>query len=163
MMKTDFAVFATLLVAFCLSVTPLPDWAMLARPELPIMVLAYWIMALPERYGVWTALLVGIFQDGLAGTYIGVHGLTYAIAAAIVVMSYQQLRMYGAWKQALAMGFLLCMIQWLELVLKSALMPMHYSLAQVLLPAISAILVWPWLMLILRDLRRRIGFVNRFS
>lgn len=163
MMKTDLAVFTTLCLAFCLSVTPLPDWAMLARPELPIMVLAYWIMAMPERYGVWSALWVGIFQDGLAGTYIGVHALTYAIAAAVIIMSHQQLRMYGAWKQALAIGFLLCFIQWLELFLNSMLMPMQYSLAHVLLPAVSAILVWPWLMLILRDLRRRIGFINRFT
>lgn len=162
-MKTDLTVLSTLLLAFCLSVTPLPDWAMLARPELPIMVLAYWIMAMPERYGVWTAMWVGVFQDALSGNYLGVHAFSYAIAAAVIVMSYQQLRMYGAWKQAIAIGFLLCVIQWVELFLKGLLMPMQYSMAHILLPAISAILVWPWLMLFLRDLRRKLGFVNRFS
>lgn len=161
-MKTDLAVLSTLVIAFCLSVVAMPDWAMLARPELPMMVLCYWIMAMPERYGIAVAALVGLFYDGVVGTHLGVHGLSYAVAGAAMSLSYQQIRMYGAWKQALAVGILLLLTRWLELMVMGLIMPVNFSVAALFLPVVSGILVWPWLMLFLRGLRRKLGIVNRF-
>ena len=49
-----WVVAASFLVAFILTATPLPDWALPWRPAWIAMVLIYWCIALPERVGVIT-------------------------------------------------------------------------------------------------------------
>ena len=53
-------ILVTFIVALGLTIMPLPDALELVRPEWIIMVLVYWVMALPNRVGVGIACLVSM-------------------------------------------------------------------------------------------------------
>ncbi|MDP0919657.1 rod shape-determining protein MreD, partial [Klebsiella pneumoniae] len=56
-------VFATFLVGMVLSQMPLPDLLVWARPEWVVLILIYWVMALPHRIGLGSAFLLGVLLD----------------------------------------------------------------------------------------------------
>lgn len=162
-MKIDLLVIITLAIAFFLSVVPLPEWMLLARPEFPLLVLLYWVLAMPHRYGIIAAAVVGFFQDALTGALFGKHVLMYVLAAAVMVIGYRQIRMFGAWQQALLVGLTLLFIQFVGLMIVRTSQPVLQPAMWIFLPVLSGTLLWPWLMIFLRGLRRRMGIVNRFS
>jgi rod shape-determining protein MreD len=47
----------------------MPDWAASARPEWVVLVLIYWILALPERVGVAAGWLVGLSLGDSGGDH----------------------------------------------------------------------------------------------
>ena len=55
-------ILLTFFVAYVLAVVPLPDWLMWGRPEWVALTLVYWVIALPHRVGIATALV-----ESLAG------------------------------------------------------------------------------------------------
>jgi len=42
----------TIIGAFMLAIMPLPDWAIVYRPDWVTLVLIYWSMTVPSRIGV---------------------------------------------------------------------------------------------------------------
>jgi rod shape-determining protein MreD len=80
--KARYAWFALpfcLLLAALLAIMPLPDWLNWLRPQFPLLVLLYWGMALPQRYGLFSGWFAGLFLDVLMGTPLGAHALLMAI------------------------------------------------------------------------------------
>lgn len=160
-MKSDVLVVVTLAFAFVLFLIPLPGWAVLARPELPLLVYLYWVMSMPQRYGVVLAGILGLVQGAYTGAHLGVHVLIYCLATGVFLLSYQQIRMQNLWWQALTLIPFLLANQWLKLFFSTAnWQGWHYWFA-FLLPVLSSVLVWPWLVVFLRGLRRRFHLVNR--
>ena len=51
-------IILTFLVAFVLAVLPLPAWLLWGRPEWVALTLIYWCIALPQRVGILTGLVV---------------------------------------------------------------------------------------------------------
>ncbi|CAA0083283.1 Rod shape-determining protein MreD [Zhongshania aliphaticivorans] len=90
----------TIFIAFLLSISPLsPDLAW-ARPDWVLLILMYWLLALPERVGVFICWLSGIVLDILQGVVIGQNAFAFAVIAYIIQVSYQRLRMFSLRKQA---------------------------------------------------------------
>lgn len=162
-MKTDFLVVACLLVAFVLAIMPIPAWAMWARPEWPLLVLLYWILAWPERYGIIVAAFVGFCQDNLTGSLIGQHMLAYAVVAAVFWSGSRRIRMFNVWHQAMLVGVLLLLSQLLQYWLVILTRTVEPAIGMLLLPALTGALLWPWFMIFLRGLRRRLGNTNSFG
>ena len=63
----------TYLVALVLMVMPMPAAFDTFRPDWVTLVLLYWVMALPHRVNMGTALVLGIISDILLGSVLGVH------------------------------------------------------------------------------------------
>ncbi|MGD8265176.1 MAG: rod shape-determining protein MreD, partial [Chromatiales bacterium] len=78
-------IYLTILLAMILQVFPLPDWAIRLRPQWPLLVLIYWSMLFPDRVGIFTAMIVGLFVDVMLDALLGQHVLAYAIAIYIVI------------------------------------------------------------------------------
>jgi rod shape-determining protein MreD len=94
-----FVVF-TLLAALLLSISPLGgDWAW-ARPDWLLLILVYWLLALPERIGVFVSWLCGLLLDILQGVVLGQNAFALAVIAYVILGSYQRLRMFSLPKQA---------------------------------------------------------------
>ena len=51
------------IVAFILTMIPIPDNFEIYRPQWLILTLIYWCIAVPHRVGVFTGWLVGFFLD----------------------------------------------------------------------------------------------------
>ncbi len=147
----------TLLVAFMLTIMPLPDWAVEFRPDWVTLVLIYWAMALPTRVGVTIAWLTGLMLDVSHGAILGQHALGLMLVIYIVHIQHQRLRVVSLIQQALVILFLLLLKQlivlWVSGIVGHAPDTWLYFM-----PTLTGALLWPWIYIILRDMRRRFGF-----
>lgn len=149
-------IVASFIVALLLTILPLPEWLVSFRPEWVALTLIYWAMALPQRVGVLSGWGLGLLLDTLKGAVLGQHALALAIIAYLTFKVHQQVRVWPMWQQALSvMGLLLLyqlLVLWVNGIIGVKSQPWLYWL-----PTISSTLLWPWLYLILRDLRRHFG------
>ncbi len=145
-------IIASVVVALALTVVPMPDWAAGLRPQWVALVVIYWCMAAPQSLGIGMAWLAGLVLDVVSGSLFGLHGLMLATAAFLTHTAYQQVRMAPLLQQAVWVGGVLLvgqLIAYLALQLAGRTPPLS-SFATVVISAF----LWPWLFLILRDLRR---------
>jgi rod shape-determining protein MreD len=148
------AIFGTFVIALMLVALPLPGWAQQLRPEWVVLVLIYWCMALPHRFGIGYSWLAGLFVDVMTGTLLGQHALAYAVVAYVVIKLHQRVRVFPVWQQALLVLVLVLLSQLLTLWIKGAIDRVPESWTY-WLPSVSSTLLWPWVFLLLRDIRRR--------
>ncbi len=66
-LKQRLLILASFVLAMMLAIIPLPDSVRLLRPDWVSLVLVYWCMAVPERIGVGSGWIVGLFLDALYG------------------------------------------------------------------------------------------------
>jgi rod shape-determining protein MreD len=153
--RSRLIIIATFLAALVLTVLPWPVWTEQFRPDWVGLVLIYWCMALPNRVGVSTGWLVGIVLDVLYGSAIlGENALAKSLMAFLTVHLHLQLRMYPRWQQAVVVLVLVAVNNLIVLWIKhlAGASPSTWSY---LTPSVVSMLLWPWLFVILRDLRRR--------
>ena len=141
-------------IALMLTAMPLPDWAVNWRPAWVTMVLIYWCMALPERVGIGIAWLMGLLLDVQQGTILGQHALGLAVIAYITIKSHQQMRVFPLMQQALLICSYLLLMQMFSLWTRSLIgvPPKDWTFWA---PPFTSMLIWPWLFIILRDVRRK--------
>lgn len=159
-MKAFFAICSTIFIALVLSVTPLPVWANWLRPEFTLLVLLYWAIALPETCGVALAGIVGLIQDSLSAQALGTHVLCFAVVIGLVQYAYKSLRLYDPWHQAgfifLFIGLARLLEHWLSLAADFPNQGLDF-----LLPSLISSLIWPWLLIALRNFRRKVGLIQQ--
>lgn len=141
-------------VAVLLNIMPGPTWAQPFMPDWVALTLIYWCMATPQRVSVGVGWLMGFILDVLYGSLLGQHALAKTAIAFITVRLHPQLRMFPRWQQAVSVLVLLAINQliiiWIRGVTGEAPQTVSYWT-----PSIVGMVVWPWLFLVLRDLRRR--------
>jgi len=147
-------IITTFIVALLLSILPLPDWAQEMRPQWYTLALIYWCLALPQRVGVGVGWLVGIIVDVMTGTLLGQHALALALVAFIVVEIHQRVRLFPLWQQALTVLVLLLVEKLLSLWVMGAVSTPTPPLT-FWIPPLVGMFLWPWVYIVLRDLRRR--------
>ena len=142
------------LIALLLTIMPLPEWARLLRPQWYTLVLIYWTLALPQRVGVGIGWLVGITVDVMTGTLLGQHALPLALIAYITYETHQRVRLFPLWQQSLIVMALLLIEKLLSIWVMGTLSlpapPLSFWA-----PPLIGMLLWPWIYIILRDVRRR--------
>jgi rod shape-determining protein MreD len=146
-------ILLTFLAAYVLAVSPLPQWLQWGRPEWMALTLIYWTIALPHRIGIATALVLGVGLDVLEGAVLGQNAFALAVVVLLSLTLYQRLRVYSLWQQA-AVVFILVGINQLICQWVQNLEGLGSQSLQFLLPAISSALLWPFVLQILRFLRR---------
>ena len=147
-------IFATFLVAFMLTLLPLPDWVAFLRPEWVSLVLIYWCMALPERVGVGIGWLAGLFLDVIHGAVLGQYALALALVAYFTLSLHQRLRVFPLLQQMFMVLLLILFQQLIVIWIKGSIGESPDSL-RYWLPSLTTMLLWPWLFVLLRDLRRK--------
>ncbi len=152
--NATWVVYLTFMVAFLLSVVPFPEWALDYTPQWVAMVLIYWAMALPYRVGIGFAWVTGLLVDILDGSLLGLNALALAVIAYITLSLHQRLRMFSSLQQSgvvLAMtGLYLMMTHWMKIAANQAVTSDLFFL----LGALSSAFLWPWLFVLLRQMRR---------
>ena len=147
-------ILLSFIVALALTIVPLPDMLEVARPEWMIMVLVYWVMALPQRVGVGIAWILGLLLDVVRDALLGQYAIILALIAFIVIHLHQRLRVFPIWQQALAVA-LLVILQYILVFWIKGLTGELPSFWKMLLPAFSTLIFWTPVYLILRQIRRR--------
>jgi len=143
----------TLLIALMASIMPLPLSVDAFRPDWVLIILIYWTMALPSRVNIITAWVMGFLLDVLLGSVLGVHAAAMAIAIYIVAENFQKIRNFSVWQQALITGVLAALYHLVVFWLQRFLIDVAFLISY-LYPVITSIILWPWMFLLLRKVRR---------
>ncbi len=148
-------VFFTFLAAFVLTIMPLPGWLDPVRPDWLCLVTIFWCMTLPRWVGVGSAWFWGLLEDAAKGALLGQHALALAIVAFLTLKVHRRIRVYPLWQQALSVLGLLfinqLLVSWINGVIGYPPQDLWY-----LAPAFAGMLLWPWIAVILTDLRRHL-------
>ncbi|AKE52693.1 rod shape-determining protein MreD [Kangiella geojedonensis] len=151
--RGTWVIILTFIIALILTVIPLPESWSPYRPDWILLVFSYWVIALPHRIGLLWAFIWGLIFDALLGSTLGLHSFTLCVIAFILQLNYLRIRIYPIWKQALTMGGIallyMALVLWLSRVTGSPESTWTYWISA----AIDAVL-WPWLFILLRDIRR---------
>jgi rod shape-determining protein MreD len=146
-------ILLTFVAAYVLAVVPLPAWLQWGRPEWVALTLIYWTIALPQRVGIFTALVLGAGLDVLKGSVLGQNAFALVVVALLSLLLYQRLRVYSLWQQAtvvfILVGIYLLICQWVQKLEGVSLLPRLF-----LLPALTSALLWPVVLHVLRGTRR---------
>ena len=148
------AILATFAVALALASLPLPEVMASWRPAWVTMVLIYWAIALPERVGLAAAWVAGLFVDVLVGTLLGQHAIGLVLAAFVAVKLHLRMRVLPPWQQSLGV-FVLVALQHLLVLWTRGMQGLPTGWEAVYAPAVTSALLWPWIFMVLRDVRRR--------
>ena len=154
----NYAIAASIILALVLQIMPMPVLADQLRPDWVLLVLSYWTLALPNRVNVGVAFINGLILDILLGTSLGVHSIAMCLCIFVLAANYQRLRNYSVWQQAVVIGILTALyhlvIFWLQHLLTDI-----YFIFEYLWPVLTSMLIWPWLFLLLRKVRRQLRIV----
>jgi rod shape-determining protein MreD len=145
-------VIATLIVALCLSILPLPDWARDYRPQWVALTLIYWALVMPRRVGVFSAFGTGIVLDVISGSLLGEHALSLSMVAYLAVELHRRILPFPAWQQALSIWLLLVVERLLSLWILGATGQPTPTLAY-WLPTFVGALLWPALFTLMQRVR----------
>ncbi len=155
MLRLNYLVIpVSLVLALILMILPIPDWAQMYRPNWIALVLIYWSMALPQRVGLWFAFFSGIVLDTSLGTLLGQHTLALVVIVFLNLNFYQRIRVLALAQQTFYVFALLLinqvMVAWVEGILGRPTPLTAYFAAPLV-----GMLIWPWVFVILRDIRRK--------
>jgi rod shape-determining protein MreD len=158
--RGGWVILLSLAVAMLLMVVHLPTeqpaWLGWLRPSWPTLVVFYWVMALPHRFGMISAWITGLLLDVLYADPLGVNGFCLAALTYVTWSFYERFRMYSLIQQS-AVVFVLVLGgelvrqfgQWLD---RDGL-PGWW----ILLPALTSTLVWPLVAALLGSVRYRLA------
>lgn len=148
-----WVIVLTFIAAFVLSAVALPPWLQWGRPVWVALILIYWCIALPQRVGIFTALVLGVGVDAVEGAALGQNALALVVVALLASILYQRLRVYSLWQQAgvvfILVGINQLICQWVQNLEGLSQLPSLF-----LLPALTSALLWPVVLHVLRGLRR---------
>jgi rod shape-determining protein MreD len=148
-------VFISLLTAFGLTLLPLPPFTVSFIPDWTLMTVLYWAIYLPQRVGLGIAWITGLLMDVLTNSILGEHALASALALYLPVKLYRRIRTFSIWQQMIAIGILMAIYRailfWIQGII-------HHPLSeQFWFPALTDMLLWPLVVIILRDLQNSWG------
>lgn len=149
-----WVIVLSFVVAFVLTVLPVPAWMEQVRPNWTALIVIYWTLALPQRVGVGVAWLAGLFQDVLIGTLLGTHALAFLLVAYLTLKLHQRIRVFPLWQQALSVLVLLLSVR-LVLFWVNGFIGRPAPDWVFWAPAFVGTLIWPVIFVILREMRRR--------
>lgn len=148
-----WVIILSFVVALVLTAIPLPEIFAIARPEWVMLVVIFWSIAVPNRFGLISAWLAGLAQDLLMGNLMGLHALTFALISYITLRLYQRLRISTISRQCFTVFLLSLLNQFILLWIYRAT---GSSVGGLLfwLPSLTSVIFWPIVFITLRQLQQ---------
>jgi rod shape-determining protein MreD len=145
----------TLMFALLSMLVPLPDVLEPFKPYWPALFLLYWSLESEDRVTLGLAFVIGLGADLLDGVVLGEQALRLCALVFIGMRFRSRLRFFPMWQQTLAVLALLLNDRLLLLIVRAlagaSLPPASWWIS----PFVGAAL-WPFLFLLLDDLRARL-------
>jgi rod shape-determining protein MreD len=153
--RTFWIVSGTLVLALLFTLLPLPNWAEALRPAWVELVLIYWAMSMPASVGLFTGFIFGLIVDIALGSLLGQHALGLSLVTYIVLKNHQKLRVYPLIQQGVIIMFILMIELVLYLWIYGISNQAPGNTFVYFIPAVTSMILWPWLSILMRDIRRR--------
>lgn len=152
--RGNHVIAISLIIAMALTILPMPEAISSFRPEWIALVLLYWIMALPHRIGINIAWIMGLCLDVLKGALLGQHAMALAVLAFMMLHLSLRIRVYPPWQQSVMVGIILFVYHAILLWIYDMTGTIDFNW-QYWAPVLIGALLWPWVYIILRDVRRQ--------
>lgn len=149
----------TLLLAIMLMTLSVPEWLRVVRPDMVAVLLIFWLIRLPESLGIGFAWTLGFVFDGISGSYLGQHALSFSFIAYIVLVLHQRIYMLDVLQQVVLVFFLLVLDQlvagWVAMMVRGD----DYSF-YLLINALLGALCWPVMSAWLNRYQRKLIYAH---
>ena len=146
----------TYIIALTLMVMPMPATFDVFRPDWVTLVMLYWIIALPHRVSIGTALILGVLSDVLLGSIVGVHALGMVVVAYLAARNFQRLRNFALIQQAVVIAVLILLKRFIVFEANVFLHDAEFTLSY-FWPVLTSAVFWLWVFPLLRKVRRQFG------
>ncbi|WP_162047207.1 rod shape-determining protein MreD [Vibrio taketomensis] len=153
-MRGKMVILASFIIALTLQTIPWPGVLDVLRPSWLFLVTCYWVLALPHRVNVGTALILGLLWDLLLGSTLGIRGMMMSILIYLVAMNFLVLRNMALWQQAMVIGLLSIALEVMIFIGEYLIQDITFNPMALWAGLINCIL-WPWMFLLMRRIRRR--------
>ncbi|MEM1080651.1 MAG: rod shape-determining protein MreD [Pseudomonadota bacterium] len=154
MRQGSWGLTVSLVLAFVLTLIPLPEWLDAMRPYWVALVMMYWHLEVDRIRHLGQAFALGLLLDLMTGSLLGQHALGLVIINFLVARFRSRIRFFPPWQQALVVGALLFNDRVVQLWI-IGLLERGWPSWSWWLPPIVAIAIWPWLFLALDAVRHR--------
>ena len=160
--RGGWAILLTLVVALILAVLHLPEWwpqwLGWLRPNWIAMTVFFWVLAVPHRFGLIAAWLLGLVVDVLYAEPLGLNGAMLAVLTYITWSLYERLRMFSALQQSLILFFLLLLGEFFRMLGLMLLIDREAQFGFLTI-ALASALLWPVLRFALERVQHSCGVV----
>lgn len=146
----------TYIIALTFMVMPMPANFDVFRPDWVTLVMLYWVIALPHRVNIGTALTLGVLSDVLLGSIVGVHALGMVIVAYLAARNFQRLRNFALIQQAVVIALLILLKRFIVFESNVFLHDADFTLSY-FWPVLTSAVFWLWVFPLLRKVRRQFG------
>ena len=109
--RTVFFVCATFVAAIFISFIQLPYWASLVKPDWLVLALFYWVLALPNIFGVGTAWVLGLSLDLINNSPIGANAFAMVISTYFLIRYNKKIRSMNFFSKIFVVFVLLTLYQ----------------------------------------------------
>ena len=152
-LRSKVVIGCSFLIALILQTIPWPGSLDLFRPSWLLLVTCYWVLALPHRVNVGSALILGLLWDLLIGSTLGIRGMMMAIVMYIIAMNFLVIRNMALWQQAMIIAALTVLFEVLVFFGEYVIQDVVFNPLSLWSALINCIL-WPWMFLLMRRVRR---------
>lgn len=142
--KTIIKIVLSFLVAFIFTIAPLPNWLHWFYPQWIVLVLIYWILVLPEFFGIFAAWLVGIFLDLLYNTVLGEHAIGLVVICYFLLKFHARINFFSLWQKTAVILLLLLSYQSIIIIFEYG-MGKPVVIWMYLLSTLISAIFWPYL------------------
>jgi rod shape-determining protein MreD len=142
-------------VALVAELLPLPAALQPLRPAWTTMVVIYWCLMWPGRFGVISAFLAGLLVDVAHGSLLGQHALSLSLVAYLVLRLHLQMRVFPLWQLTLSVFALLLLEAFVLLWVDGAAGRGGFGPAR-WGPVLAGGVFWPVLMAVMDRFRERL-------
>ncbi|MBN6067150.1 rod shape-determining protein MreD [Aggregatibacter actinomycetemcomitans] len=147
---------AIFIIALVMEIAPWPVGFQSFKPAWIVLVFTYWTLSIPHKVSIGWAFIIGIIWDMVLGSTLGIHALVLSVFAYLISTYHLILRNLSLWMQSLLIVALVFAIRlsvfFIELLLHNATFNW-----QEIFGALASGILWPWVFLLLRKIRRQLG------
>ena len=117
------------------------------------MTVFFWVLAVPHRFGLVAAWLLGVVVDVLYAEPLGLNGAVLAVLTYITWSLYERLRMFSALQQSIILFFLLLLGEFVRMLGLMLLLEREAQFGFLTI-ALASALLWPVLRFTLERVQR---------
>lgn len=134
-------------VAFALSILPMPELFSAFRPPWVLLLVLYIEYFLPGKFNLLILLLIGLVLDTLLASIIGEHAFALLFVTWIAYTKSRRFRFFSMMQQIFLIGFF-CLLYQTIISVTDALLGFNYSVLSPIISSLTGMFLWPWIRLL---------------